>query len=286
MVDAHEPEGSLTMANPTSTHGLREGLSDTPPHRPSDRLAGETVVITGAGSGVGAETARILHAEGAHVVLNGLTPERLEAVAAELGTRVTVLPGDVTDLAYLERLAERAQAIGGGRVGVLVNNAGATIRGSLAETTPDNFMSTVELNLNGAVQLTRLLAPAMCEARQGSIVNMASITSLKGLGGAVAYTASKAGMTGVTRALAVELAPFNVRVNAVCPGVIDTPMTWEHAEAQPDPAAHYTMLRARQPMNRLASARDCALAVLFLASPDSAFITGAALPVDGGRHIA
>jgi NAD(P)-dependent dehydrogenase (short-subunit alcohol dehydrogenase family) len=100
----------------------------------------------------------------------------------------------------------------------------------------------------------------------------------------VAYTASKAGLTGVTRAIAGELAPFDIRVNAVCPGVIDTPMTHVHADSMPDPTGHYMELKGRQPMNRLASARDCALTALFLASDDSSFITGAAIPVDGGRH--
>jgi 3-oxoacyl-[acyl-carrier protein] reductase len=259
-------------------------LSYSPPHLPSGRLHGLTAVITGAGSGVGAETARVFHAEGAHVVLNGLTEAKLQAVADELGDRVTVLAGDVTDIAYLERLAETANRAGNGKVDILVNNAGATIRGSLDETTSENFHFAVDLNLNSAIQLTRLLAPGMREARSGSIINMASITSLQGLAGAVAYTASKAGMTGVTKALAVELAPHNVRVNAICPGVIDTPMTYQHADVQTDPERHYEMLMRRQPMNRLASARDCALAALFLASAESSFITGAALPVDGGRH--
>jgi 3-oxoacyl-[acyl-carrier protein] reductase len=262
----------------------RNELSYSPPHLPSGRLAGMTAVVTGAGSGVGAEIARVFHAEGARLVLNGLTGGKLDALASELGGDVHVLPGDVTDDAYLARLAAFAARCAGGAVQVLVNNAGATIRGSLDETTTDNFRAAIDVNLGAAIQLTRLIAPAMREARRGSIVNMASITSLAGLAGAVAYTASKAGMTGVTRALAAELAPYNVRVNAVCPGVIDTPMTYEHADAQPDPAAHYDMLKRRQPMNRLASARDCALATLFLAEPASSFITGAFLPVDGGRQ--
>lgn len=261
-------------------------LSYSPPHRPSGRLEGVTAVVTGAGSGVGAEIARVFHAEGARLVLNGLTAAKLEAVAQELGERVFVLPGDVTRLGDLEQLAAFAQDKAGGAVQVLVNNAGATIRGTLDETTPENFSATIDVNLGSAIQLARLLAPGMREARQGSIINMASITSLSGLAGAVAYTASKAGMTGVTRALAIELAPYNVRVNAVCPGVIDTPMTYEHADAQSDPAAHYDALKRRQPMNRLASARDCALATLFLAEPASSFITGAFLPVDGGRQAA
>ena len=259
-------------------------LSYSPPHLPSGRLQNMTAVVTGAGSGVGAEIARVFHAEGARLVLNDLNAKALDAIASELGDDVHVLPGDVTDAVYLEGLASFAKKIANGAVQVLVNNAGATIRGTLSETTVENFRSAIDVNLGSAIQLTRLLAQAMCDAREGSIVNLASITSLSGLAGAVAYTASKAGMTGVTRALAAELAPYNVRVNAVCPGVVDTPMTHEHADAQADPAAHYEMLRNRQPMNRLASARDCALATLFLAEPASSFITGVFLPVDGGRQ--
>ncbi|MBN3812509.1 SDR family NAD(P)-dependent oxidoreductase [Paraburkholderia sp. Ac-20347] len=243
-----------------------------------------TAVITGAGSGVGAEIARVFHAEGAVVVLNDLDAHTLGATADELGSRVHVHRGDVTKSADLDRLAAWAQELAGGAVQILVNNAGSTIRGTLEETTEDIFRSAIEVNLGSAIQLTRRLAPAMKFARRGSIINMASITSLSGLEGAVAYTASKAGMTGVTRALAAELAPFGVRVNAVCPGVIDTPMTYAHADIQADPATHYEMLKRRQPMNRMASARDCALATLFLAEPASSFITGVFLPVDGGRQ--
>jgi NAD(P)-dependent dehydrogenase (short-subunit alcohol dehydrogenase family) len=268
---------------------MTEPLSYSPPHIPSGRLQGMTTLITGAGSGVGAETARVFHAEGAHVVLNSLTGDRLERVADELraadgADRVTTLVGDVTDLDHLLELVALAEQKGGGRIDVLVNNAGATIRGTIDETTPENFYAAMNVNLNSAIQLTRLVAPGMRAAHSGSIINMASITSLQGLGGAVAYTASKAGMTGVTKAIAVELAPHNVRVNAICPGVIDTPMTYQHADTMENSAEHYEALKHRQPMNRLASARDCALAALFLASADSSFITGAAIPVDGGRH--
>lgn len=264
--------------------GRTEPLSYSPRHIPAGRLTGQVAIVTGAGSGVGAETARILHAEGAFVVLNGLTASRANAVAAGLGRdRVIVSVGDVTDTDYLADLVQSAQQVYG-RIDVLVNNAGATIRGGIDEATPENFDAAINVNLRSAIQLTRLVAPTMQAARRGSIINVASITSLQGLAGAVSYTASKAGMTGVTKAIAVELAPFNVRVNAICPGVIDTPMTYAHAETMPDPAAHYEALKGRQPMNRLASARDCALAVLFLAAEDSSFITGAAIPVDGGRH--
>ncbi len=269
----------------TASPAVAEPLSYSPPHTPAGRLNGSVAIVTGAGSGVGAETARICHAEGAHVVLNGLTGSRLEALAADLNERVTVSPGDVTDTDYLARLVESARQVAG-RIDVLVNNAGATIRGSIDEATPENFDAAMNVNLKSAIQLIRLVAPTMREARRGSIINVASITSLQGLAGAVSYTASKAGMTGVTKAIAMELAPFNVRVNAICPGVIDTPMTYAHADTMPEPAEHYEALKKRQPMNRLASARDCALAALFLASEDSSFITGAAIPVDGGRHAA
>ncbi|MFD4819453.1 SDR family NAD(P)-dependent oxidoreductase [Peribacillus butanolivorans] len=262
-----------------------EGFSYSPPHYPSNKLAGKTIVVTGAGSGVGTETVKILHAEGAHVIINGRNKDKLADLASELGERVTVSIGDVTDIEYLEQLAEEAETISGGHVYGLVNNAGLTIRAFLKDTTPENFIGTIDNNLNSAVQLTRLLADSMCKGKSGSIVNVSSITSLRGHPGLVAYSASKAGMNGVTKALAMELAPYNVRVNAICPGAIDTPMTYKNADVQPNPDQYYESLKARHPMNRVASARDCALAILYLVSEDSSFVTGAAIPVDGGRAV-
>lgn len=263
--------------------GPRE-LSYAPAHRPADKLRGYVTVVTGAASGIGAETARVFAAEGARVVATDLHDEGLQSLRHGLGNAVTTVVGDLTEPDTRSRVLQAALDVDAGRLDVLVNSAGVTVRGSLEDATPDNFALAIDINLGAVLQMMRVVAPAMRLARRGSIVNFASITSLQGLAGAVSYTASKAGLTGMTRAVAVELAPANVRVNAVCPGVVDSPMTRDYWDKSATAEADYAALRQRQPMNRLASPRDCALAALFLASADSSFITGVALPVDGGRH--
>lgn len=260
-------------------------LSRSPAHHPAGRLKGRSVLVTGANSGVGLEIARIFHAEGAQVFATGRDRGRLEASLDE-SDGLFLVTLDVTNESQCEDAVKEVLDETGGTLDVLVNNAGATIRGTIEETTSELFQRTVEVNLGSAVRLSRLVAPAMCRQQSGSIINMSSITSTEGQAGTVAYTASKGGMTAMTRSLAVELAPFGVRVNAVSPGVIDTPMTHDHVKTMEDPEARYEVLLKRQPMGRMASARDVALATLFFASDESSFITGANLPVDGGRHAA
>jgi 3-oxoacyl-[acyl-carrier protein] reductase len=183
-------------------------------------------------------------------------------------------------------LVTAAAAADGGRIDILVNNAGATIRGTIEETDSTLFQQTIDINLASVARLCRLVVPTMRTRQEGSIVNIASITATHGVPGAIAYTAAKGGVTAMTRALAMELAPANVRVNAISPAVVDSPMTHDHVATSADPDARYEELIARHPMRRLASPRDIALAALFLASQDSSYITGAVLPVDGGRHAA
>jgi 3-oxoacyl-[acyl-carrier protein] reductase len=262
---------------------VTRALSRSPAHHPAGRLTARSVLVTGAASGVGLEIARIFHAEGALVFATGRNRANLDGVLEE-ADRMIIRELDVTNEPQCESVVNELLRETGGAIDVLVNNAGATIRGTIEETSSDQFTRTLELNLGSAVRLCRLIAPGMCRQRRGSIINMASITSTEGQPGTVAYTASKGGMTAMTRSLAVELAPFDVRVNAISPGVIDTPMTHDHVQTMDDPDARYDVLLKRQPMCRMASPRDVALASLFLASDESGFITGANLPVDGGRH--
>ncbi|HUY49397.1 MAG TPA: SDR family oxidoreductase [Streptosporangiaceae bacterium] len=147
----------------------------------------------------------------------------------------------------------------GGAIDVLVNSAGATVRGTIEETTSELFAGALDLNLASVVRLCRLTAPAMRRQGRGSIIDIASITSTEGMSGAVAYTASKGGLTAMTRALAIELAPSEVRVNAVSPSVVDSPMTHNYVRTRPDAATHYQELLLRQPMGRMACPRDVAL---------------------------
>ena len=143
----------------------------------------------------------------------------------------------------------------------------------------------LEANLASVFRVARAAAPGLAETR-GALVANASINALRGNVELVAYAAAKAGVLGVVRALAIELAPLGVRVNAVCPGTIDTPMTDEHLAAVADPDAVRAALVRKHPLGRLATADDVARAALFLGSADAAFVTGVALPVDGGRHVA
>lgn len=259
-------------------------LSLTPAHCPSQRLQGLTALVTGAASGVGLEISRMFHAEGANVVATDVDMSRLMESLVKSET-LMVEAMDVTDEENCRAVVEAS--IGRfGSVDILVNNAGATIRGSIAETTPEAFDKTLGLNLGSMARLARLVAPGMCAQRRGSIINMASITSTEGQANTAAYSASKGGCTALTRALAVELAPYAIRVNAISPTVIDSPMTHEHVQTMDDSKARYRLLLARQPLGRMASARDVGFAALYLASPESAFVTGINLPVDGGRSSA
>jgi NAD(P)-dependent dehydrogenase (short-subunit alcohol dehydrogenase family) len=264
---------------------LRRQLSVSPSHEPSQRLRGHVAIVTGAASGIGRETARVLHAEEALVFAVDIDALALDG-ALQADERLRLKVTDVRDEESCRDLVADAAAAAGGRIDALVNNAGATIRGTIEETDSKLFSDTIDINLASVARLCRLVVPAMRSRRQGSIVNVASITALQGLPGAVAYTASKGGVTAMTRALAIELASANIRVNAICPAVVDSPMTHDHVATFADPDGRYEELLARHPMRRLASPRDVALAALFLASQDSSYITGVTLPVDGGRHAA
>lgn len=257
-------------------------LSRTPDHRSAGRLRGHVAFITGASSGVGLEVARIFYDEGARVVATSLSEDKLHRELKE-SSRMHVRQLDVTDEAACAAAVADAHAHFGEYPDILVNNAGATIRATIDETTTDLFASTIELNVGSAVRLIRLLAPSMRDRERGSIINVSSITATEGQSGVVAYTASKGAMNAATRSLAVELAPSGVRVNTISPTVIDTPMTHNHVHTVEDRDTRYDALLGRQPLGRMASARDVALAALYLASDDSSFITGINLPVDGGR---
>ena len=244
-------------------------------------LTGECAVITGGGTGIGLGIAACMVEAGARVVLVGRREEPLRQAVAALGERATYVCGDVTRTDALaglvERIGERA-----GEISILVNNAGIGLKKPAAETTAADMTALLETHVIGAHQLTRLVAPAMIERGRGSILFISSMTAFLGAPLVSAYSAAKSAVSGLVRAFAAELSPHGVRVNAVAPGWIETPML-EKALAG-DPARRSKIL-GRTPMASFGCAADVGWAAVYLCSAAARFVTGAILPVDGGASI-
>ena len=245
------------------------------------RLSGKVAVITGAGSGIGAETARLFDREGAFVVAVGAHRENIEAVTAELEGDSAAIVADVSDPEAVATMAREA-IWQFGRIDVLVNNAGIIFSANILDTEPEDWDQVFAVNVRGVYLCTRALLPGMLTQGSGSIVNMASVAGLVGLQRRAAYCASKGAVIALTRQLAIDYAGSGVRCNSICPGTIDTPMIAKSISLAPDPVAFRAELDARQPLGRLGVPSDIAQTALFLASDESSFVTGAEFVVDGG----
>jgi NAD(P)-dependent dehydrogenase (short-subunit alcohol dehydrogenase family) len=250
----------------------------------SSRVAGKVALVTGAGTGIGRAVCVRLAEEGADVVVTSQTAAHVEEtrrLAAEaagrelLGLQLDVGDSDAVDL-VVGQVVERF-----GRIDVLSNNAGIElVHGpAVVETTNDEWERVFRVNVAGTFYACRAAIPHMPGG--SSIVNMASINSFVAWENDAPYTATKGAVLQLTRALALELAPRHVRVNAVCPGVIDTPLTDAFLERAEDPDALRAEYAAASPLNRMGTAREVANCVLFLASDEASFVTGSALVVDG-----
>lgn len=250
----------------------------------SGRVAGKVALVTGAGTGIGRAVCVRLAEEGADVVVTSQTAAHVEVtcrLAAEaagrelLGLQLDVGDSDAVDL-VVGQVVERF-----GRIDVLSNNAGIElVHGpSLVETTDEEWERVFRVNVAGTFYACRSAIPHMPDG--SSIVNMASINSFVAWENDAPYTATKGAVLQLTRALALELAARHVRVNAVCPGVIDTPLTDAFLERAGDPDALRAEYAAASPLNRMGTAREVANCVLFLASDEASFVTGSALVVDG-----
>jgi NAD(P)-dependent dehydrogenase (short-subunit alcohol dehydrogenase family) len=248
----------------------------------ADEFAGRVALITGAARGLGLAAAERFLAGGARVVVNVRRPEQAAAAAARLGEsggdeRVLVLPGDVASSATVRAMV--AQALDRfGRLDVLVNNAAAAFSTRFEQIGEEEWRRAVDVNLTAAFLCIQAALPAMKANRYGRVVNLSSTAgkSVSTLGGAH-YTASKAGLLGLTRAAAKELGPHGITVNAVCPGLIDTELTREHAT--PEQLA----VHARSfPVPRLGTAAEVAELISFLASERAGYITGASIDINGG----
>ncbi|MEZ4217849.1 MAG: SDR family NAD(P)-dependent oxidoreductase [Myxococcota bacterium] len=241
----------------------------------AQRFADKVVVVTGASSGIGAATARRLAREGAKLVLGDVEVGGGERVAAETGARFRRT--DVTDEAQVARLVEAA-VDAHGRLDVLVNNAGIMGAGTLPDLDADTWHRVIAIDLDSVFYGCRAALPHLRAAGGGAIVNTASISGIGGDYALPAYNAAKAGVVNLTRALAIEHADQGIRVNCVCPGPIDTPMT-DVAKAIDAVMDEYAKAI---PMARFGTADEVASAIAFLASDDATYVTGHALVVDGG----
>lgn len=245
-------------------------------------------MITGASSGVGRATTVLFAREGAQVVAGSNDPARhpeLEAEADGLPGSIRAVEMDVTredDAARLIQTAVDAH----GRLDILVNNAGIVLHGTVADETEEQFQRVLDVNLKGVFLCSKHAVRAMRERRRGSIVNVASINGIRGNHRHAAYCASKGGVVSLTHAMALDHAPDGIRANCVCPAAIESTGMVDFAlEAAPDREAFMRDLTAKHPLGRIATLDDVAYAILYLASDEASFLTGVALPIDGGRSI-
>jgi 3-oxoacyl-[acyl-carrier protein] reductase len=238
-------------------------------------LTGKTALITGASGGIGGEIARALHAAGATVGLSGTRTEPLEALAAELGDRTHVLPCNLSDSDAVAALPKQASDAMGG-VDILVNNAGITRDNLFMRMSDEEWQSVIDVNLTATFKLCKGVLRGMMKARWGRIVNISSVVGATGNPGQGNYAAAKAGMVGMSKSLAYEVASRGITVNAVAPGFIETAMTDKLTDEQK------STILTQIPSGRMGTPEEIAAAVLYLASPEAAYVTGTTLHVNGG----
>ena len=239
-------------------------------------LTGKTALVTGASGGIGGAIARALHAQGAAVVLSGTRADALESLKSGLNDRTHVVPCNLGDAAQVEALVKNAETASGAPIDILVNNAGITRDNLLMRMKDEEWDQVIQVNLTAAFRLSRAALRNMMRRRWGRIVTITSIVGVTGNPGQGNYAAAKAGLIGLSKALAAEIASRNVTVNCVAPGFIATPMT--DALTADQKAA----IMGRIPAGRLGESRDVAAAVVYLASEEAAYVTGQTLHVNGG----
>lgn len=238
-------------------------------------LENKTALVTGATGGIGEAIAKALHAQGAIVGISGRNKDKLDALAKELGSRVHVLPADLSNTAATDKLVEDANAAMG-RIDILINNAGLTRDNLALRMKDEDWQAVLDVNLTAPFRLARACLKGMMKNRWGRIVNITSIVGVTGNPGQVNYAASKAGMIGWSKSLAAEIASRNVTVNCIAPGFIATAMTDALNDDQK------AKLNETIPMGRMGASADIASAAVYLASDEAAYVTGQTIHVNGG----
>ncbi|HMG50753.1 MAG TPA: 3-oxoacyl-[acyl-carrier-protein] reductase [Inquilinus sp.] len=238
-------------------------------------LNGKSALVTGASGDIGRAIATLLHAQGATVALSGTKVEKLEALAQALGDRAHVVPGDLSSAEGAESVSKAAEAATGG-IDILVNNAGLTRDGLAMRMKDEDFETVLDVNLVSGFRLARAALRGMMKRRWGRIVSITSIVGHTGNPGQVNYAASKAGMTGMTKALAQEVASRGITVNCVAPGFVASAMTDALNDEQK------ARIATTIPMARMGEPAEIASAVLYLASLEAAYVTGQTIHVNGG----
>ena len=252
----------------------------------SDRfgLTDKVAVITGAGSGIGRATALMMAASGARVVIAEIDMDGAEAVRAEIvagGGSATAVKCDICDETQVEHLLSAAVA-GYGRVDVLINNAGAVFKGDCIGTTLRDWNRVLDVNVTGAFLCCKHAIPRMLANGGGTIVNVAALAALVGVGNRTAYSVAKAGVLGLTRSITFDYARVGIRCNAVCPATTRTPLVENISATYDDPQAFLDHVGGRQFVKRMAEPDEIAASIMFLASPASSYIYGCYLAADGG----
>jgi 2-keto-3-deoxy-L-fuconate dehydrogenase len=244
------------------------------------RLAGKRAFVTGAGQGIGRAIALRFAQEGASVVAASRTPAKMADLPRQHAS-IKPVALDLTDVAALQSAMGAA-----GEIDILVNCAGWVANGDILSTTEADWVASFAQNVTPAFHAIREMLPGMIARRQGSIVNVASVaSSVVGVPGRAAYGASKASLIGLTKAVARDAIAWGVRCNALCPGTVDTPSLGERIAASADPEATRRSFVSRQPIGRLGTADEIAAGAVFLASDESAFMTGQLLVMDGGQSL-
>lgn len=262
---------------------LTHNLQIMPGNSPLDvfSLTGRIALITGGGSGIGFHIAQCMASSGATVIITGRREDVLKEAVAKIGDRAAYVVNDITRTGELPDLVSGIES-SVGPIDILVNNAGINMKKPTLLVTDEEFSKILQTNLQAVFSLTRECAKRMVERKRGSIIMISSMASLYGIDRVIAYSASKAAVDGMVRALATELSPSQVRVNAVAPGFIETPMM---LKAMNDDPSRRDKAMDRTPMGSWGKAENIGWATVFLASEAAGFITGVTLPVDGGNSI-